>query len=186
VAGGILAVCLTILRIFAERRTSGFQFTVSMLIRPELIERLADILEGIAVSGASATNAASREATVLVYHAGGAGGGAPVAGESPLLEINLTESDGEASVLVNSALGTVELRGIQEIRLLEATEEVAFYCRDSQRVSVMTLSSRGVIQVYMNIVEALRDMDLAAVADQDLRAAVALKIFDENAEVFTV
>ena len=133
----------------------------------------------------SGTGSAAREASVLVYHAGGAGKGAPVAGESPLLEINLVETDSEASVLVNSALGTVELRGVQEIRLLEATEEAAFYCRTEGRVSVMTLSSRGVIQVYMNISEALRDMDLSSVTDQDLRAAVALKIFEENAEVYT-
>jgi len=154
-----------------------------MLIRPELIDRLAETLEGIAMT--SGSGSASREASVLVYHAGAAANGAPVAGESPLLEINLVETDAEASVLVNSALGTVELRGVQEIRLLEATEEAAFYCRSEGRVSVMTLSSRGVIQVYMNIAEALRDMDLGSVADQDLRAAVALKIFEENAEVFT-
>src|ERR1041385_4388795 len=134
-----------------------------MLIRPELIDRLAETLEGIAMTGGA--SGVAREASVFVYHAGGANNGAPVAGESPLLEINLIETESEASVLVNSALGTVELRGVQEIRLLEATEEAAFYCRSEGRVSVMTLSSRGVIQVYMNIAESLRDMDLGSVAD---------------------
>lgn len=158
-----------------------------MLLRPELIERLADTLEGIAMTHASmaTTGTDAREASVLVYHST-TGGGNPIAGESPLLEINLTEQNGDASILVNSALGMVELHGIDEVRLLEATEEAAFYRRDSHgSISVLTLSSRGVLQVYMNISESLRDAELGDVRDGDLRAAVALKIFSEGAEVFT-
>ncbi len=165
-----------------------------MLIRPELIDRLAETLEGIAMTHAgtvddrsSTADRAMREASVLVYHSGRpeAGVGGPVAGESPLLEITLSETDSSTSVIVNSALGMVELHGIDEIRLLEATEEAAFYSRETPgKLSILTISSRGVLQVYMNISESLLDAELADVADGDLRAAVALKIFSENAEVF--
>ena len=170
-----------------------------MLIRPELIDRLAEILEGIPIAGSPSKGSGSpskgggqplnsplREASVLVYHSGRPkNGGGPLAGESPLLEINLVESDREVSVLVNSALGMVELHGLDEVRLLETTEEAAFYCHEIPgRLSLMTLSSHGVIQVYMNIDETLGTLELTEIADQDLRAAVALKIFSENAEVF--
>jgi hypothetical protein len=157
-----------------------------MLIRPALIDRLAETLEGIAMTNAGTTGQGhAREASVLVYHAGRPAAGGPLAGESPLLEINLSESDSSATVIVNSALGMIELHGIDEIRLLEVTEEAAFYSRESPgKISVLTLSSRGVIQVYMNIAESLQDAELADIADSDLRAAVALKIFAENAEVF--
>ena len=155
-----------------------------MLIRPELIERLADTLEGIPMNHAGATS--TSEASILVYHSGQSGSGAgPVAGESPLLEINLTESDAGTSVLVNSALGMVELHGVEEIRLLDATEEAAFYSRPGPgKLSFLTISSCGVLQAYMNIDESLRDAELSDIADSDLRAAVALKIFGENSEVF--
>ncbi|HWF44468.1 MAG TPA: hypothetical protein VG537_07495 [Candidatus Kapabacteria bacterium] len=160
-----------------------------MLIRPELIDRLAEILEGIVMPGAETSQGAlRREASVLVYHTGRSNGpaGAPLAGESPLLEINLMESEDDVSVLVASALGMVELHRIDEIRLLESTEEAAFYCHAIPgRLSVLTLSSNGVIQVYMNIDEMLAGLELSEIADGDLRAAVALKIFSENAEVFS-
>ena len=163
-----------------------------MLIRPELIDRLADTLEGIPMVLSSAPFSGKtgesplHEASVLVYHSGRPqNGGGPLAGESPLLEILLVESAEEVSVLVNSALGMIELHGIDEIRLLESTEEAAFYCRKMPgSLSVLTLSSHGVIQVYMNIDESLGDLELSEIADGDLRAAVALKIFAENAEVF--
>ncbi len=163
-----------------------------MLLRPELIERLADTLEGIAMSSARETGLGSREANILIYHTARAEGGGAVAGESPLLEINLMETEGagdgataDACVVVTSALGIVELHGIEEIRLLEATEEAAFYSRPAPgKLSMLTLSSRGAIQVYMNISESLGPMELSEVGDEDLRAAVALKIFAENTEVF--
>ena len=161
-----------------------------MLIRPELIDRLAEVLEGIVMPGAETSQGAvRREASVLVYHttrSNGQSSSAPLAGESPLLEINLIESDDDVSVLVASALGMVELHRIDEIRLLESTEEAAFYCHAIPgRLSVLTLSSNGVIQVYMNIDETLAGLELSEIADGDLRAAVALKIFSENAEVFS-
>jgi hypothetical protein len=159
-----------------------------MLIKPELIERLADTLEGIAVTLANeSAPQLRREAGILVYHSGrpqsiGAG---PVAGESPLLDITLSETDAACTVLVNSALGMIELHDVDEIRLLESTEEAAFYSHQSSaKVSILTLSSRGVLQVYMNVAESLADSDLNDLADEDLRAAVAMKIFQENAEVF--
>jgi len=176
-----------------------------MFIRPELIDRLADTLEGIAVSNVddhpstvddrsstvddrSYTAHEKRdgrlEANILIYHSGTAEGGR-LAGESPLLEINLIETDREASLLASSALGIVEFHAISEVRLLEATEEAAFYSRGAGgTISVLTVSSRCVMQVYTNISESLVDMELTDVSDDDLRAAVALKIFAENAEVF--
>jgi hypothetical protein len=168
-----------------------------MLIRTEFIDRLAETLEGIAVSNARETAAGLREASVLVYRPSSADVGGPVAGESPLLEINLIENDGNACVVVTSALGIAEMHSIDEVRLLAATEEAAFYSREqgslgssgpttlaSGKISVLTVSSRGSIQVYMNISESLADMELADVSDDDLRAAVALKIFAEHTEVF--
>ncbi len=87
--------------------------------------------------------------------------------------------------MASSALGIVELHAIDEIRLLEATEEAAFYSRPKTgRLSVLTVSSRGVMQVYMNVAESLLDSELTEVSDDDLRAAVALKIFAENAEIY--
>lgn len=154
-----------------------------MLLEPNLIERLADILEGIPVSHASAQNS-GREASILVYHSGHTTAG-PVAGESPLLEINFSETDSDCSVMVHSALGMVELHGVDEVRLLEPTEEAAFFSHAAgQQVSMLTLSSRGVIQVYMNVSQNLEAMELNDIADRDLRAAVALKVFSEQAEVF--
>ena len=153
-----------------------------MLIEPKLIERLADILEGIPVSHASPQS--GREASILVYHAGHVTDG-PVAGESPLLEISISEHDTDCSVMVNSALGMVELHGVDEVRLLEATEEAAFFSHaGEQQVSMLTISSRGVIQVYMNVSQNLEAMELGDISDRELRAAVALKVFGEQAEVF--
>ncbi len=168
-----------------------------MLIRPEFIDRLADTLEGIAVSNPRETTPGEREASVLVYRPTAVDVGGPVAGESPLLEINLIEADGKACVVVTSALGIAEMHGIDEVRLLAATEEAAFYSREQGsldssgptmlapgKLSVLTVSSRGSIQVYMNISESLADRELSDVKDDDLRAAVALKIFAEHTEVF--
>ena len=158
-----------------------------MLIRPDLIERLADTLEGIAVSNAAQQSKPNaREASVLVYRSNATTGeAAPRAGEVPLLEINLMESDGEACAVVTSALGIVELHGIEEVRLLEATEEAAFYSRPKPgKLSFLTVSSRGAIQVYMNISESLEQVELSETSDEDLRAAVALKIFAEHTQVF--
>ena len=137
-----------------------------MLIRTEFIDRLADTLEGMAVSNAHETAMGQREANILVYRASGADVGGPVAGESPLLEINLIEAAGKACVVVTSALGIAEMHAVQEVRLLAATEEAAFYSRESAgRISVLTVSSRGSIQVYMNIAESLAEMELSEVSD---------------------
>ncbi len=159
-----------------------------MLIRTKLIDRLAETLEGIAVSNAHPATQKPEdyhEANVLVYHSSGADVGGPVAGESPLLEITLVETDGQVCVVVTSALGIAEMHAVEEVRLLDATEEAAFYSREGPgRISVLTVSSRGAIQAYMNIAESLAAMELSEVSDDDLRAAVALKIFAEHTEVF--
>ena len=164
-----------------------------MLIRPELIDRLADTIEGIAIGSAAEAKDGAAEASILIYHAGRSeAGNGPVAGESPLLEINLRESKDDVVLVVSGALGIVEMHGVEEIRLLDATEEAAFYSREKTlngssspgKISVITLSSHGVIQAYLNVAESLIDMDFADVPDNDLRTAVALKIFAENGEVF--
>ncbi len=162
-----------------------------MLLRKELVDRLADTLEGIAISNAHAASPSEegrREASVLVYHSSGVDVGGPVAGESPLLEINLAEGEDGTSVIVTSALGIAEMHGVEEIRLLAATEEAAFYAREAGdsagTVSMLTVSSRGALQVYMNVPESLGAMELSNVKDVDLRAAIALKIFAEHTEVF--
>lgn len=160
-----------------------------MLLTPELIERLADILEGIAVSHphtGSQSEPGTHESSILVYHSGRPQSGTgPLAGESPLLEIHCMESATDLCVTVTSALGVVELHAIDEIRLLEATEEAAFFSHDDAgRISMLTLSSRGVLQVYLNLPESLADAELSDISDRDLRAAVALKIFAENSDIF--
>ena len=159
-----------------------------MLLRKELIDRLADTLEGIAVPNAHPGPDAAegrREATVLIYHTSGIDVGGPVAGESPLLEINLSEEDGSVSVIVTSALGIAEMHEVTEVRLLNPTEEAAFFARKEKgMVSMLTVSSRGTLQVYMNIPESLGAMELSTLKDEDLRAAIALKIFAEHTEIF--
>ena len=159
-----------------------------MLLRKELIDQLADTLEGIAVPNAHPADGMAggpREATLLIYHSSGMDVGGPVAGESPLLEINLSESDGCASVIVTSALGIAEMHHVTEVRLLAPTEEAAFFARkEPGMVSMLTVSSRGTLQVYMNISESLGAMELSTVRDEDLRAAIALKIFAEHTEIF--
>jgi hypothetical protein len=159
-----------------------------MLIKPDFIERLADTLEGIPVTLANETEPeVRREAGILVYHSGRPQsiGSGPIAGESPVLDITLTETEASCSVLVNSAIGMIELHDVDEIRLLESTEEAAFYSHQTAgKLTLLTLSSRGVLQVYMNVAESLADRDLSELRDEDLRAAVAMKIFQENADVY--
>jgi hypothetical protein len=41
------------------------------------------------------------------------------------------------------------------------------------------------LQVYMNIPRSVTETELADLDEKDLRAAVALKVFTENARVFT-
>ena len=164
-----------------------------MLIRPQLIDRLAETLEGIAVPHPPAGDHASRSlagATVLVYHSAGGATGAgasrhATAGESPVLEIELSATGAEATVLVNSALGTVQLRRVTEVRLQEATEEAAFYSHQADgTLTVLTISSRGVLQLYAHVPATIEEADFADLHDSDLTAAVALKIFAEHAEIF--
>jgi hypothetical protein len=89
-------------------------------------------------------------------------------------------------VIVHSALGMVELHDVEEIRICDATEEIAIFARAiAGSVSVCTVSSRGVLQVYMNIPRSVTETELADLDEKDLRAAVALKVFTENARVFT-
>ncbi len=150
-----------------------------MLIQPDVLELLADTLEGIVVP--SADN--SHEATILLFHGEDK---ALTQAKTPLIELNLFEKDDEAMVIVHSALGMVELREVEEIRICDATEEIAIFARAiAGSVSVCTVSSRGVLQVYLNIPRSVTEKELADLDEKDLRAAVALKVFTENARVFS-
>ncbi len=146
-----------------------------MLFRKELIEALAETLEGITLPASGA------EQTVVLFHT------REVANQKsqPILEIVMSES-AQPSVVIHSALGVMEFREVEEVRLSPSTEEAAFFMRTWEgNVSVVTISSRGVLQVYQNVPARVRERELAELEATDLRAAVALKIFSEGAQVFT-
>jgi hypothetical protein len=80
----------------------------------------------------------------------------------------------------------VELHEVEEIRIAPSTREAAFLGRArSGKISMVTVSSRGVLQVYSNIARSVSKKELAEIGDEDLRAAVALKVFSEDARIFT-
>jgi hypothetical protein len=160
-----------------------------MLLQPELIEALAETLEGLLLPNADAS---SHDATILVFHprdkkdAKQAVAGKHNASSTPLLEINLSEQNDQCNAVIHSALGMLELRDIEEVRLSPSTEEAALFLHTSEPlVTVVTISSHGVLQVYANVPRSVSARDLSDLAEEDLRAAVALKIFSEGARVFT-
>lgn len=165
-----------------------------MLIRPELIDALAETLEGLAVSApngvAESEESNTRiESSILLFHPRSNTTGNEKQGrlqETPLLEINFFESDERTMIIVHSALGMVEMHGVEEVRLLEATREAAFLARGaSGKTSMLTVSAQGVLQVYSNISQEIEGKELEDLSEEDLRAAVALKVFLGNARVFT-
>jgi hypothetical protein len=159
-------------------------------MRKELIESLAETLEGIAVGANEGPNGAGpQEASILLFHPRESN--SPRTAEStlretPLLELNLFEVGEHFSVILQSALGMIEMHEVDEIRLLDLTNEAAFLSRNGEKLSLMTLSSNGVIQSYINISSALADQEVVDMAESDLRAGVALKMFMENAQVFSL
>jgi len=147
-----------------------------MLFRKELIEALADTLEAIVLPAQGA------EQSIVLYH-----GGRAKADRSaqPTLEIVCTDAQ-SPSIVIHSALGMMELRNVEEVRLSRSTEEAAFYLQSVPgAVSVVTVSSRGVLQSYQNVPARVRERELTELEEGDLRAAVALKIFAEAAEIFS-
>jgi len=156
-------------------------------MRIELIEALAETLEGIAVGTAEASpDRPATEASILLFHPREAAATESRLREVPLLELNLFEHGERFSVILQSALGMIEMHDVDEIRLLELTNEAAFFSRNGSKLSLLTLSSHGVIQSYTNIEAALAERDLAEMEENELRAGVALKMFMENAQIFSL
>ncbi len=147
-----------------------------MLFRKELIEALAETLEGIILPSIGA------EQTIVLFHTRDK----KSEKSQPILEIVMSENVLQTSVVIHSALGMMELRQVEEVRLSNSTEEAAFFMRAIEAaVSVVTISSRGVLQVYQNVPARVRERELSELDETDLRAAVALKIFAEGAQIFT-
>lgn len=153
-------------------------------MRIDLIESLAETLEGISVG--TNGNSSPTEASILLFHPREAATPESRLREVPLLELNLFESGERFSVILQSALGMIEMHDVDEIRLLDLTNEAAFLSRSGSKLSLLTLSSHGVIQSYTNIEASLVERELHEMDEADLRAGVALKMFMENAQVFSL
>ena len=150
-----------------------------MLFRQKVVERIADALEGIALAGDKKSRGVI-DASILVFQA------KSKTNDAPLVEITMTENTERTNLMIQSPLGLVELNDVEEVRLSEATREVAFFGKvRSGKMTMVTVSSAGVIQVYGNLSPSLGSKDLIKLASEDLRAAIALKIFRESAKGFT-
>jgi hypothetical protein len=150
-----------------------------MLFQQKVVERLADALSGIALPAKKSRG--NVDASVLVYQTKGA------SSDAPLVEITLTENADKRNVMIQSPLGIVELNEVEEIRLSESTREVAFFGKiRAGKTTMVTVSSMGVLQVYANLTPSLGKKDLTKLASEDLRAAIALKIFSEKAAGFKI
>ncbi len=149
-----------------------------MLFRQKVVDSIADALEGIALAGKKSRGRI--DASVLVFQSKGK------TTDAPLVEISMTESDEKSNVMIQSPLGLVELNDVEEVRLSEATREVAFFGKvRSGKMTLVTVSSAGVLQVYGNLAPSLGTKDLTKLAPEDLRAAIALKIFSESSAGFS-
>jgi hypothetical protein len=149
-----------------------------MLFRQKVVERIADALNGVALPTKKSRGRA--DASVLVFQRSGK------TTDAPLVEISMTESDAASNVMIQSPLGIVELNDVEGVRLSEATREVAFFGKvRSGKMTMVTVSSAGVLQVYGNLSPSLGTKDLTKLAPEDLRAAIALKIFSESAAGFS-
>jgi hypothetical protein len=150
-----------------------------MLFRQKVVERVADALSGIALPAKKSRG--SVDASVLVYQAKGS------TSDAPLVEITLSETSDKRNVMIQSPLGIVELNEVEEIRLSESTREVAFFGKiRAGKTTMVTVSSMGVLQVYGNLTSSLGNKDLTKLASEDLRAAIALKIFSEKSSGFRI
>ncbi|MDP4219294.1 MAG: hypothetical protein Q8916_02325 [Bacteroidota bacterium] len=141
-----------------------------MLFRQKIVEGIADALDGVALAGKKMRGRTN--ASVLVFHPMGK------STDAPLVEISLVESDAKSNVTIQSPLGLVELNEVEEVRLSESTREIAFFGKTrGGKLTMVTVSSAGVLQVYGNLSPSLGAKDLTMLAPEDLRAAIALKIF---------
>jgi hypothetical protein len=148
-----------------------------MLFRQKVVERVADALSGIALPAKKTRG--SVDASILVYQSKSSHS------DAPLVEITMTENSTKCNVMIQSPLGIVELNDVEEIRLSEPTREVAFFGKiRSGKMTMVTVSSMGVLQVYGNLTLSLGKKDLTKLASEDLRAAIALKIFSNSAAGF--
>jgi hypothetical protein len=150
-----------------------------MLFREKVVEQVADALSGIALPAKKLRG--SVDASVLVYQTKGQ------SGEAPLVEITFTENPARRNVMIQSPLGIVELNEVEEVRLSESTREVAFFGKvRSGKTTMVTVSSMGVLQVYSNLTPSLGKKDLTKLDSEDLRAAIALKIFNEKSAGYKI
>jgi hypothetical protein len=149
-----------------------------MLFRQKVVERIADALNGVALPAKKSRGRA--DASVLVFQR------TSKTTDAPLVEISMTEDAEKSNVMIQSPLGIVELNDVEGVRLSEATREVAFFGKvRSGKMTMVTVSSAGVLQVYGNLSPSLGGKDLTKLAPEDLRAAIALKIFSESAAGFS-
>lgn len=143
-----------------------------MLFRKKVIEAVAEVLEGLQVAS---------DQSVLVY------GGKRKSGDMPLVELTFAEGRGKsASVQIASALGIVELSAVEQVHISAATREAAFIAKASGagKITMVTVSSSGILQVYSNVARSIASKDFAKISTEELRAAIALKVFTEGGKKF--
>jgi hypothetical protein len=143
-----------------------------MLFRKKVIESVAEVLEGVVVAPHQA---------ILIF-----GGTKAKSGDMPLVEISFAEGKGKtASVQLASALGIVELSAVEQVHTSPATREAAFVAKASAgKITMVTVSSTGILQVYSNIARSVASKDIAKLSTEELRAAIALKVFTEGGKKF--
>jgi hypothetical protein len=143
-----------------------------MLFRKNVISAVAEVLEGVHLASGS---------SVLVY------GGKRKTGDMPLVELTFADGRGkQPSVQIASALGIVELSAVEQVHVSPATREAAFIAKASGagKITMVTVSSSGILQVYSNISRSIASKDFAKISSDELRAAIALKVFTEGGKRF--
>ncbi len=142
-----------------------------MLFTQKKLTDLTDTLEGILIG---APKRGSLDARILIYH--------PEQKSVPVVDITLVEKLRGAKVIIQSPLGIVELADVEDVRFSKTTREAAFFGKvTGGRQTFITVSSYGVIQVYGSVKPSLGNKDIKDLSDDDLRAAVAMKIFGKRA-----
>lgn len=145
-----------------------------MLFTEKTIAKLADTLEGIAI-GAKPVKG-SVDASVLIFNPEKKNG-------VPLVEVALTETKTVCRAMIQSPIGVVDLAEVAEVMVSLPTKEVAFFAKErGGKTTMVTVSSYGVLQVYSHISRKLADKDIAKIEAEDLRAAIALKVFAKKSK----
>lgn len=139
-----------------------------MVFKQKLIDLIAETVDGIA------TNSNSKKGTVdvsiFIYPS--------QKRDTPLVEIALVEDSKNCRIMVQSPLGIVELAEVDDIKISTPTREVAFISKErGSKMTMVTVSAQGVLQVYSHISGKLKKLDLTKVTSESLRAAIALKVF---------